>query len=247
MRRSHPTLSQTNKVGSTNGALPQSAELRTEKPPGNAPKQTQNQPAKNSGIPKGPKGPTQQAQFAQAQSATGQGTKPGKGQGQGKGKAKAPGQKGKGKGQGTKPGDGSGQPSTQKNGERSETAENPAESDTPQELAEKQVELSAEARALGELLQRLAGQGTRVGHNLVRSANKAAEHMEGAARALKQGNASGAGRRGTLSSAELEQLVVELERLLGKRPDLKDVANEEAPKAYETFISEYFRKLSYEK
>ena len=43
------------------------------------------------------------------------------------------------------------------------------------------------------------------------------------------------------------QLVTELERLVGKRPDLKDVASEEAPKEYETFISEYFKKLSYEK
>ena len=126
-------------------------------------------------------------------------------------------------------------------------AANPTKPDPPEELAQKQEELSAEAKALGELLHRLAGQGTRVGHNLARSANKAAEHMEGAAQALKQGNASGAGRRGTMSSAELDQLVTELERLVGKRPDRTDVASEEAPKEYETFISEYFRKLSYEK
>ena len=123
----------------------------------------------------------------------------------------------------------------------------PTELDTPEELAQKQEELSAEAKALGEILQRLAGKGTRVGHNLARSANKAAEHMEGAAMALKQGNAAGAGRRGALSSAELDQIVTELERVLGKRPELRDVASEEAPKEYEAFISEYFRKLSYEK
>ena len=40
---------------------------------------------------------------------------------------------------------------------------------------------------------------------------------------------------------------MELERILGRRPDLSDVASEEAPKGYEKFISEYFKKLSYEK
>ena len=50
-----------------------------------------------------------------------------------------------------------------------------------------------------------------------------------------------------MSSAELEHVVTELERLLGPRPDLTDVASEEAPKEYEAFIAEYFRKLSYEK
>jgi hypothetical protein len=237
-----PPTSQTNKVGSTNDALQQSAELTTEKPAGEPPKQTQ--PAKNSGMPNAP---MPRAQFAQAQNANGQGTKPGKGRGKGKGKAKAAGQKGNGKGQGTKPGDGSGQPSAQQNGQGPEMADHPTEPDTPEELAQKEEELSTEAKALGEMLQRLAGQGTRVGHNLARSANKAAEHMEGAAMALKQGNASGAGRRGTMSSAELERLVTELERLLGQRPDPRDVASEEAPKEYEAFISEYFRKLSYEK
>jgi hypothetical protein len=126
-------------------------------------------------------------------------------------------------------------------------ADQATEPDTPEELAQKQEELSEETKALGKMLKRLAGQGTRVGHNLARSANKAAEHMEGAARALKQGNASGAGRRGTMGSAELDQIVAELERLVGQRPDRTDVASEEAPKEYETFISEYFRKLSYEK
>jgi hypothetical protein len=199
--------------------------------------------------------PKAAVQLAQMQTGKGEGTKPGKGQGQGqgkgKGKGKAAGQKGKGKGQGTKPGNGSGQPSNQQNGEAPQMAaddpDNAPDPDTPEELAEKQEELSAEAKALGEMLKRLAGKGTRVGHNLARSANQAAEHMEGAALALKQGNASGAGRRGTQSSAELEQLVTELERVLGKRPDLTDVASEEAPKEYEAFISEYFRKLSYEK
>ena len=38
-------------------------------------------------------------------------------------------------------------------------ADHPTESDTPEELAQKQEELSAEAKALGEMLQRLAGNG----------------------------------------------------------------------------------------
>ena len=233
------SLAQTNKVGSTNDASKPSTEPTT---------QAQTQPGKNSTRTNAP---TPATLFAQGQmpKGTGEGNKPGKGQGKGKGKAKATGQKGKGKGQGTKPAGGAGQPSTQQQGGPPEmAADHPEDApDSPEELAEKQEDLSAEAKALGEMLQRLAGKGTRVGHNLARSANQAAEHMEGAALALKQGNASGAGMRGTLSSAELDQLVTELERIVGKRPDLTDVAGEEAPKEYEAFISEYFRKLSYEK
>ena len=236
----------TNNVDNNQQPSSQTAEVYAQKSTEDASKPTRsgNNSAASSGT-------NQTPQLALAK-ANGEGKKLGKGQGKGKGKAKAKaaGQKGKGKGQGAKPGDGSGQPSTQQSGEPPEMAadgqpENDAE--TREELAQKQEELSAEAKALGEMLERLAGQGTRVGHNLARSANKAAEHMEGAAQALKQGNASGAGRRGTMSSAELDQVVTELERILGKRPDLTDVASEEAPKEYEAFISEYFKKLSYEK
>jgi hypothetical protein len=238
-------LAQMQKSGSTNSVSKKPGEPGTQKPPVEAAKQTPpatNSPTTNAAKPA--------VQFAQALNAKGGGTKPGKGQGKGKGKGTAAGQKGKGKGQGTKPGTGSGQPSSRQKSEPPEmAADNPDNSkpDTPEELAQKQEELSAETKALGEMLRRLAGKGTRVGHNLAVSANQAAEHMEGAAVALKQGNASGAGRRGTQSSAELEQLVTELERLLGKRPDLVDVASEEAPKDYEAFIAEYFRRLSYEK
>jgi hypothetical protein len=239
-------LAQAQTIRSTNSVSRPSSESTTRKPPSDVAKRTQsatNTPTTNA--------PRSVVQFAQLQNGKGEGTKPGKGRGTGKGKGNAAGQKGKGKGQGTKPGIGSGQPSTQQKGELPEMAahqpDNQSGPDTPEELAEKQEELSAEAKALGEMLRRLAGKGTRVGHNLVISANQAAEHMEGAAMALKQGNASGAGRRGTQSSEELQRLVTELERLLGKRPDLVDVASEEAPKEYEAFIAEYFRRLSYEK
>jgi hypothetical protein len=238
-----PQIAQTTNAGATNNAPKRPAEPGTRKP-SEASKQTS--PTKQ---PPMTKSPTQTAQLAQAQSGKGEGTKPGKGQGKGKGKATAAGPKGKGKGQGTKPANGSGQPSNQQDVGRAEMdAINPDDApDTTEELAQEEEELSAEAKALGGMLRRLAGKGTRVGHNLAVTANKAAEHMEGAALALKQGNASGAGRRGTMSSAELDQVVGELERILGKRPDLTDVASEEAPKEYEAFISEYFRKLSYEK
>jgi hypothetical protein len=228
-------LGSTSRVASTNQALQAAADLASSQPRDVAPKQAQ------------PPTPRTPAQLARAQGAKGQGTKPGKGRGQGKGKVQASVQKGKGQGRGTKPGDGSGQPSSQQNGEAPQMTDHPPEAKTPEELAQKQEELSAEAKALGELLHRLAGQGTRVGHNVAQSANKAAEHMEGAALALKQGNAPGAGRRGTMSSEALDQIVTELQRVLGQRPELRDVASEEAPKEYEAFISEYFRKLSYEK
>ena len=128
-----------------------------------------------------------------------------------------------------------------------EKQEGEPEPQTPEELAQLEEELSQETKALVEMLERLAGKGRRVGHNVAVSANKAAEHMQGAAEALKQGNSAGAGMRGTMSTAELDKVVTELERLVAKRPDLTDVAVEEAPKEYEAFISEYFRKLSYEK
>jgi hypothetical protein len=192
------------------------------------------------------------AQLKKAPPKTSKATAATKGKGKGKGKARGSGQRGKGKGQGTQPGDGSGQPSNQPKEPpqaigANEKQEGEPEMQTAEELAELEQELSQEAKELVEMLERLAGKGRRVGHNVAVSANKAAEHMEGAAEALKQGNAAGAGMRGTMSMAELDKVVNELERLVAPRPDLKDVAAEEAPKEYEPFISEYFRKLSYEK
>ncbi len=196
--------------------------------------------------------PYKPPQVMPLQKAPPKNAKAGSGKGKGKGKAKGSGQKGKGKGQGTLPGDGSGQPSNQPKQQpqamaANEKQEGEPEPQTPEELAQLEEELSQEAKALVEMLERLAGKGRRVGHNVAVSANKAAEHMEGAAEALKQGNAAGAGMRGTMSTAELDKVVSELERLVAKRPDLTDVSAEEAPKQYEAFISEYFRKLSYEK
>ncbi len=114
-------------------------------------------------------------------------------------------------------------------------------------MAEQEDQLSQEAEALAQQLERLAGSGTRVGHDVAINARNAARLMEGAAAELKKGNGAGAGRRGTLSSSELEKVVTALEKTLGPRPELRDVSQEEAPKEYERYISEYFRKLSYEK
>jgi hypothetical protein len=191
-----------------------------------------------------------------AQQRDGEGKKPGENLAkQGEGEGKKPGQNmaKQGEGDGKKPGEGKGkqgqgqgkQPGEGKQGEQEEAPVDDQEKKDSVQMAEKQNQLSKEAAALAEKLQRLAGKDRRVGHNTGQNARQAAGKMEAAAESLKEGNFGAAGAQGMQGERALDQVIAQLERLLKTEVDLTDVASEEAPKEYEALISEYLKKLSY--
>ena len=130
--------------------------------------------------------------------------------------------------------------------EVSEPQDGPPGSGLP-EMAEMQEQLSREAAALAEKLEKLAGKDVRLGHNASKRAGQAAGQMAAAARALRQGNRVAAGSAGAQGRLQLDKAAALLERLLKDQPNLTDVAAEDFPKEYEALISEYLKKLSYEK
>ena len=113
-------------------------------------------------------------------------------------------------------------------------------------MAQKEEELSKEAKALAEKLQRLSGKDTRVGHGIAKKMNEAGEKMGEAASAMSKGEAESAGVHGAQAGAALHSAVAMLENALLGRSQRVDVSKEDAPKQYETLISEYFRALSYD-
>jgi hypothetical protein len=148
---------------------------------------------------------------------------------------------------GEKPGDKAGQ--NGKDGEKGvgkEPQENEADQLPKDELAQREQELSKEAKALAEKLQRIAGKDARVGHGIPREINEAGEKMGDAASAMSQGDTETAGVHGAQASASLQKAVVLLENALLGRAQRVDVSNEEAPRQYEALISEYFKALSYD-
>ncbi len=114
-----------------------------------------------------------------------------------------------------------------------------------EKMAELESELSKEAAALAEKLEKLANKDMRLGHNAARKAAQAAGQMGAAAQSLRQGNVGAAGTEGGQSLSNLDKVIAALERLLKGQPNLADVAAEDFPKGYESLISEYLRKLSH--
>ena len=62
---------------------------------------------------------------------------------------------------------------------------------------------------------------------------------------MKQGKFGAAGVNGFQGELALREVVAQLERIVREKPELTDVANEDAPKEFEGLISEYFKKLSH--
>lgn len=173
----------------------------------------------------------------------GQGQNQGKGQGKNQSKTASKSQaQGQGQGQGQGSGSGAGNP-----GENDSTKEpsEPTEPQDPGQLAEKENELSKEAAALAEKLERLAGKDTRVGHNAGNNAAKAAAKMAAAAQSVRKGGFGQAGVNGFQGELALRKVVAQLERLLKNQPEPSDIANEDFPKEYEALISEYLKQLSH--
>ncbi len=111
-------------------------------------------------------------------------------------------------------------------------------------LAVKQESLSQEAKELAERLNRLAGKGVRAGHGISRHMSQAAQQMDRATKAMRQGNAQSASGAGDQGSAALNSAIALMERAIAGQPELTDVATEEAPKQYEGVISDYFKRLT---
>jgi hypothetical protein len=193
-----------------------------------------------------------QLAFAGNKSGDGKGDQEGKGEkaGQGKGGQQAQ--------PGEKPGDakanqqtkgGGRQPGGGKKGQQAHAEAQPGEpqeSEGLEKLAELENELSKEAAALAEQLEKLAIKDTRLGHNAAKKAAQAAGQMGAAAQALRQGNRGAAGTEGGQGLMNLDKVIAALEHTLKDQPKLTDVATEDFPKEYEALISEYLRKLSHE-
>ena len=175
----------------------------------------------------------------------------------GKGEGKKPRAKGQGQGQGQGEGQGQGQGEGQPKGDQVAdkkdnqdpkepgTDSQPPKDESPTEIAQKEDQLSKEAAALADRLKRLGNQDKRVGHNVGNAATRAAMKMAAAGKAMAQGTAAAAGEHGFQGEIAMRNVVDQLERLLKNQPDPTDIAHEDAPKEYDTLISEYLKKLSH--
>ncbi len=114
-----------------------------------------------------------------------------------------------------------------------------------QQLAERENRLSEEAGHLAEMLQRLAGNNSRLGHNAGNNATRAASKMASAGKAMRQGQLGLAGEQGMEGEVALRGVIAQLERFLKNQPEPSDIAHEDYPKSYEALISEYLKKLSH--
>ena len=113
------------------------------------------------------------------------------------------------------------------------------------QMAEEEKRLSEEATRLAEMLGRVAGKNSRLGHQAGNNASRAASKMAAAGQAMGQGNVGLAGEQGAEGEVALRGVIAQLERFLKNQPESSDVANEEFPKAYGELISEYLKKLSH--
>jgi hypothetical protein len=111
-------------------------------------------------------------------------------------------------------------------------------------LAPKQEAMSQEAKALAERLARLMGKGSRTGKAAGQQLSEASAKMSEAAQAMRSGNGSGAGSKGNESNSALGNATAMVEALLAGRPEVGDIASEEAPKQYEGALADYFKRLS---
>ena len=189
-------------------------------------------------------GKAQSAAQAMAQGqGEGQGKGQGQGQGQGEAQAKAEG-RGKGEGQGKQ-----GEQAENRDGKESPkqpgTDSQEQKPQSPSEIAQKEDQLSKEAADLAERLKRLGNQDKRVGHNVGNAAARASMKMAAAGKAMAQGTAAAAGEHGFQGELAMRNVVDQLERVVKNRPDPTDIAHEDAPKEYDTLISEYLKQLSH--
>ncbi len=69
--------------------------------------------------------------------------------------------------------------------------------------------------------------------------------MAAAGKAMAQGRGDAAGEHGFQGELAMRNVVDQLERVIKNQPDPTDIAHEDAPKEYDTLISEYLKKLSH--
>jgi hypothetical protein len=200
--------------------------------------------------------PGEDQKMASQNQSPGKGQAAGQGEGEGQGEGQGQGQgEGKGKGKGQGKGEGEGQEQAQQAGQGKDEGQKPESPDTqppsaapaesPAQIAEKEDQLSKEAATLAERLQRIGGKDKRLGHNAGNAANRAAEKMAAAGKAMTQGRGTAAGEHGFQGELAMRNVVDQLERVVKNKPDPTDIAHEDAPKEYDTLISEYLKKLSH--
>jgi hypothetical protein len=141
---------------------------------------------------------------------------------------------------------GQGQGEGKSNDQNDSTGDKPGQgAQSPAQIADQEQQLSKEAALLAERLQRMAGKGMRLGHNLGNGASRASTKMAADGQAMAQGNSGAAGEQGFQGELALRNVIDQLERLLKNQPEPTDIAHEDSPKEYDTLISEYLKRLSH--
>jgi len=196
---------------------------------------------KGQGKQPGDQGKSQSPSKSQAQ-AKGQGEGQAQGQGQGQGEAQGQGQ---GQGEGQPGGEQAADKKDKQDPKEPGADSQPPKNESPTEIAQKEDQISKEAAALADRLKRLGTQDKRVGHNVGNAATRAAMKMAAAGQAMAQGTAQAAGEHGFQGELAMRDVVDQLERVLKNQPNPTDIAHEDAPKEYDTLISDYLKKLSH--
>jgi hypothetical protein len=115
----------------------------------------------------------------------------------------------------------------------------------PEQIADRESEMSSKASELAKLLERLAGKDKRLGHRAGQNAGQAARSLATASEKLKEADFGAAGINGLQGELALRNVAHELQRILNDQPDLADVQAEGFPKEFEAIIAEYFKQLSH--
>ncbi|MHC1767759.1 MAG: DUF4175 family protein [Verrucomicrobiia bacterium] len=174
----------------------------------------------------------------------GKGTGQTKAQGQGEGQNQQAQAQGQGQGQGPGEGDGKAQGQGQpKDGSKS--GERETESTNPADLARQEAELQKLAAELAAKLEKLVGKDARVTTKAGQNARVGSHKIANALDEIRKGRFGAAGVYGFQGELALREVVAQLQRAVRARPELTDIASEEAPKEFEGLISEYLKRLSH--
>lgn len=165
-------------------------------------------------------------------------------QGEGEGQHQQAQAQGQGQGQGQGEGDGKAQGQGQpKDG--SKPGERETESTSQADLAQQEAELQKLAADLVAKLEKLAGKDARVSTKAGQNARVGSHKIANALDEIRKGRFGAAGVYGFQGELALREVVAQLQRAVRARPELTDIASEEAPKEFEGLISEYLKRLSH--
>jgi hypothetical protein len=132
----------------------------------------------------------------------------------------------------------------EKNGKRDGERNQPGDSG---KMAENQKALANQTEELGQKLRELSDKNPQLGHRHSENLQSTAGNMSAAADDVNRGKTLAAIGHGQDSLHGMTKTIAALERFLeSELHPAGDIAGEEYPREFETLISDYYRKLSYE-